>query len=186
MVVAFGHSFESVLEAAKLGSHWAWVAIYREIAGPVTGFLRARGVNDPEDAAGDVFFEISRSIGEFTGDEDSFHTRVFVMAHQRMVRDRHSERPPRSRLADRVLDRVRRDSGTPDFGMGDDVGEELRRAFETLSQDQRDILALRVVGALSVEQTAEVLNRGIDTVRSLQRKALAKVRRITPGEVVLS
>lgn len=184
--MAFDQSFGSALEAAKLGSHWAWVAIYREIAGPVTGFLRARGVNDPEDAAGDVFFEISRRINEFTGDEDSFHTLVFVMAHQRMVRDRHSVRPPRSRLADRVLDSVRRDAGTRDSVGGDEVGEELRRAFEALSQDQRDVLALRVVGALSIEQTAEVLNRGIDTVRSLQRKALARVRGITPAEVVLS
>lgn len=180
--MAFGQNFDSVLEAAKLGSHWAWAAIYREIAGPVTGFLRVRGVADPEDATADVFFEISRSIERFTGQEDSFHAFVFAIAHERMVQDRHSERPPRSRLADRVLDAIKRDAGAG-FDADDDISEAVRQSFEVLSQDQRDVLALRVVAGLSVEQTARVKNCGIDTVRWLQRKAIAKVRPTMPPEV---
>jgi RNA polymerase sigma-70 factor (ECF subfamily) len=53
-----------------------------------------------------------------------------------------------------------------------------------LNQDQRDVLALRVVAGLSVEQTAKVKKCGIDTVKLLQRKAMAKVRVIMPPEVV--
>lgn len=182
--MAFGQSFEAVLEAAKLGSRWAWAAIYREIAGSVTGFLRVRGVADPEDATADVFFEISRSIYQFTGDEDSFHAFVFAIAHERMVQDRHSERPPRSRLADRVLDRVKRDAGA---GVDSeyDIDGAVRRSFEVLTQDQRDVLALRVVAGLNVEQTAKVKNCGIDSVKLLQRRAMAKVRLIMPPEVAI-
>ena len=182
--MAFGQSFEAVLDAAKLGSRWAWAAIYREIAGPVTGFLRVRGVADPEDATADVFFEISRSIEGFTGQEDSFHAFVFAIAHERMVQDRHSVRPPRSRLADRVLDRVKRDADVgPDTNS--DADEAVRHSFEVLNQDQRDVLALRVVAGLSIEQTAKVKNCGTDTVKRLQRRAMAKARVIMPPEVAI-
>jgi len=53
------------MKDAKLGDAWAWAVIYREMAGPVTGFLRVRGVAAPEDAASDVFFEIARNIDRF-------------------------------------------------------------------------------------------------------------------------
>ena len=61
--MGLGPNFESVLGAARLGTDWAWAEIYRQIAGPVTGFLRARGVDDPLDAAGDVFFDVGANAG---------------------------------------------------------------------------------------------------------------------------
>jgi RNA polymerase sigma-70 factor (ECF subfamily) len=100
-----------------------------------------------------------------------------------MIEDRHSARAPRSRLADRVLDRIRRDTGVNEQPADDEITEEVRKAFRMLTQEQRDVLTLRVVGGLSVEQTAEVVERGVGTVKYLQRKALAKVGRIVPGEV---
>jgi len=180
--MAFEQSFESVLREAKLGSTGAWAEIYREIVGPVTGFFRARGVSEPEDTAHDVFFELSRNIDRFDGDEKSFRTLVFVIAHRRMIEDRHSARASRSRLADRVLDRIKRDAGVNEQPTDDEVTEEVRKAFQILTQEQRDVLTLRVVGGLSVEQTAEVVERGVGTVKYLQRKALAKVGGIVPGE----
>ena len=68
--MTLGHSFESVLDAAKLGAHWAWAVLYGEIAGPVTGFFRSRGVADPEEAAGDVFFELARGLTAFEESEE--------------------------------------------------------------------------------------------------------------------
>ena len=172
------------MKDAKSGDAWAWAVIYREMAGPVTGFLRVRGVAAPEDAASDVFFEIARNIDQFSGSEDTFQTLVFVIAYQRMAQDKHSLRPSRSRLADKALDRIKRDIEVMEPVAEGDMTEEVRRAFETLTQEQRDVLSLRVVGGLTVEQTAEVVHRDIGKVRSLQRKALAKVRRLTHAAVV--
>jgi len=184
--VALGHGFESALEAAKVGSDWAWAAIYREIAGPVTGFFRARGANDPDGALADVFFDISRDISRFDGDEGDFHTMVFKAAYSRLMEERYSDSPPRSQLADRVLDRIKRDAGPPEEPAAGNVDDALRRAFEMMTQDERDVMSLRVVGGLDVEQTASVINRGVDSVKSLQRKALNRIRRIKPPEVVLT
>ncbi len=38
------------------------------------------------------------------------------------------------------------------------------------------MLCLRIVAGLTVEQTAEVIGRSIASVKTLQRKALARIR----------
>ncbi len=180
--MTLGHSFESVLEAAKLGADWAWVALYGDIAGPVMGFFRSRGVADLEEAAGDVFLEVARELVDFEGNEESFRTFVFAIAYQRhLVESRYSNRRLRTVLADQALDRRQNGSETgavPVLGIPDEV----RQAFEILTPEQRDVLSLRIVAGLSVDQVAEVVNRGVKTVKALQTKGMAQVRAQIPGQ----
>ena len=49
--------------------------------------------------------------------------------------------------------------------------------FASLTKDQRDVLTLRVIADLTVEQTAQTLGKGIGAVKALQRRALASVKR---------
>ncbi len=185
--MTLGHSFESVMEAAKLGADWAWAVLYGEIAGPVTGFFRSRGVADPEEAAGDVFFELARGLMSFEGNEDSFYTFVFVIAYKRLlVENRYSNRKLRTVLADRVLDRLHDDAEVMGVIAEHQVPEEVRLALEILTPEQRDVLSLRIVGGLSIDQVAEVLNRGVKKVKAVQRRGMARVRSQLPAETVLA
>ncbi len=185
--MTLGHSFESVLEAAKLGADWAWAVLYGEIAGPVTGFFRSRGVADPEEAAGDVFFELARGLVSFEGSEEPFHTFVFVIAYKRLlVENRYSNRKLRTVLADRVLDRLHDDAEVIGVIAEHQVSEEVRLAFEILTPEQRDVLSLRIVGGLSIDQVAEVLNRGVRKVKTVQRRGMARVRGQLPTGAVLA
>ena len=178
------HGFESALDAAKLGAEWAWAVLYGEIAGLVMGFFRSRGVADPEEAARDVFFELARGLVDFEGSEKSFHTFVFVIAYKRLLVENHySNRRLRSVLADRVLDRLQDDAEVMGAFAMSEVPEDVQRAFEMLTPDQRDVLSLRIVAGLSVDQVAEVLNRGVKTVKILQRRGMARVRGRIPHEV---
>lgn len=175
--MSLGHSIDSVLDAAKLGADWAWSALYGEIAGPVMGFFRCRGVADPEEAAGDVFFEVARGLTDFEGGEESFRTFVFVLAYKRLlVENRYSTRRSRTVLADRVLDHLRADVEVMGVVDATEIPGEVRRAFEILTPDQRDVLTLRIVAGLSVDQVAEVLNRGAKAVSDLQRQGMGRVR----------
>jgi RNA polymerase sigma-70 factor, ECF subfamily len=184
--MTLGHSFDSVLDAAKLGADWAWAALYGEIAGPVMGFFRSRGVADPEEAAGEVFFQLARGLVDFEGSEESFRTFVFVIAYKRLlVETRYSNRRLRSVLADQVLDRVQYDAELMGGVAMSEVPEEVREAFEMLTPDQRDVLSLRIVAGLSVDQVAEVLNRGVNTIKALQRRGMARVRAQMPHEAAL-
>jgi RNA polymerase sigma-70 factor (ECF subfamily) len=177
-MVTMGHIFEDVLAAAKLGADWAWAVLYAEISGPVMGFLRCRGVSDPEEAAGDVFFELARAVDDFDGDEEEFRIVVFQLAHRRLLAEKHyGKGPPRSVLADQVLDRLQRDVAVMDKVADQEIPDEIRAAFQVLTPDQRDVLTMRVVSRLSIEQTAAVINRRIEDVRHIQRRALAQVRK---------
>lgn len=176
-VMSLGQSFESALDAAKLGADWAWAALYGEVAGPVMGFFRSRGVADPEEAAGDVFFELARDLIDFAGNEDSFRTLVFAIAYKRLlVENRYSNRRSRAVLADRVLSHLQADVEAMGVVAEIDVPENVRRAFEMLTPEQRDVLTLRIVAGLSVDQVGKVLNRGVKTVKDLQRRGVARVR----------
>lgn len=183
--VAIGVGFEPILEAARIGAEWAWSALYGEIAGPVTGFFRSRGVAEPESATGDVFFELSRNLLNFEGSEESFRTLVFTIAYQRLlVEEHHPRRNARSALADRVLDRLQSDIEVVIDDTDHAIPPDVRNAFEKLQPEQRDVLSLRVVAGLTTEQTAQVIGTTIDKVKAAQRTGLAAIRGSLPPPVM--
>ena len=53
-----------------------------------------------------------------------------------------------------------------------------------LTPDQRDVMLLRVVADLTVEQVAEVVGKPPGAVKALQRRALAALRRLVEAEGV--
>lgn len=169
--------FESVLEACKTGSQWAWAALYRDLAGPVTGYLASRGSSEPEDTASEVFLKVARSIHGFTGDESSFRSWIFVIAHrtlldERRTRSRHpspTELPPETGMSNWG-------GNVESEAVEQLITDELQAAFDRLTQSQRDVLGLRIIAGLTVEQTAEVLGKREGAVKALQRRALAAVQ----------
>lgn len=184
MVVTMSHTFDDVLAAAKVGADWAWAVLYAEISGPVMGFFRCRGVADPEEAAGDIFFELARVVDDFEGDEEEFRTTIFQLAYRRLLAEKHySQGHPLTALADRVLDRLRRDVAVMDAVVHEEIPEYIRAAFAVLTPEQRDVLAMRVVSHLSLEQTAAVIERRIDDVKAIQRVALSRIRGVLATEM---
>ena len=55
---------------------------------------------------------------------------------------------------------------------------EVLAAFGRLTEDQRAVLALRIIGGLSAEQTAEVLGRRAGAVRALQHRGLLALQQM--------
>jgi RNA polymerase sigma factor (sigma-70 family) len=172
-------SFPGLLQAARRGSEEAWAAIYRDLAPGVIGYLRAQRAADPESVAGDVFVEVVRDLHRFEGDRSQFRSWVFGIAHLRLLdaRRRASRRPVEAPLSN-------------DFAalgpMGDVEEEALlvlgsRRAvrwLNSLSSDQRDVLLLRILADLSVDQVATILHKRPATVRVLQHRGLARLRKL--------
>jgi len=171
-------AFSGIVDAAKAGAEWAWADLYRELAGPVTGYLRSRGAADPEDVASETFLQVARNIKTFDGDYESFRSWIFVIAHRRLLDSRRAiSRRPKTVSDDARLYVV------PDVQQVDDEAIDLvstarmEELFDRLTEDQRDVLALRVIGDLTVEQTADALGKGVGAVKALQRRALASVKR---------
>jgi RNA polymerase sigma factor (sigma-70 family) len=164
------------LEAARAGDSSGFDALFRAHANAVFGYLRARGVSDPEDLANEVFLRAFRNIHTMQGDATRFRSWLFGIAHNAAVDDvrRRRRRPAESPLDEQAA------------LAGGDVESEaitrlqselVRELLGQLAPDQRDVLLLRVVADLSVSQTAAVLDKSYEAVKALQRRGIAALRR---------
>ena len=184
-LVTIGESFDEVLAAAQADAPWAFERLYRSLAPQITGYLRLQGAPDPEDLAGEVFLGAFRRLGSFQGSEGQYRAWVFTIAHRRLVdeRRRASRRP---QLVHGGL------APAHDRGGGDVEEEALRRLSEErvrelcdeLAPAQRDVLLLRLVGGLTVEQVAESLGKSPGAVKALQRRGVVAIRHILSREGV--
>jgi RNA polymerase sigma-70 factor, ECF subfamily len=170
--------FAGLLQSARHGSEQAWIAIYRDLAPGVTAYLKAQRAPDPDDLAGEVFVEVVRDLHRFEGNRDQFHSWVFSIAHLRLL-------DSRRRVARRPVDPTPLQPLVDNGAVGDSEQEALARIgngaavalLDLLLPDQRDVLLLRIVCDLSVEQVARVLDKRPGTVRVLQHRGLARLRR---------
>jgi RNA polymerase sigma-70 factor (ECF subfamily) len=55
--------------------------------------------------------------------------------------------------------------------------ERVQALIDELAPDQRDVFLLRVLGDLSVAQTAAVLGKTYEAVKALQRRGAAALKR---------
>lgn len=169
--------FTSLLEAAREGSDAAWEELYNDLAPVVLGYLRANGAPDPEDTLSESFLQVARDIAKFEGDERGFRSWVFTIAHHRLIdARRHSARRPVELTAEPPEPPGRADDAA-DEALARIGVEQVQRILATLSEDQRAVLLLRVVGDLSVEDVAEAVGKRPGAVKALQRRGLAAVKR---------
>ena len=174
-----GLVFPELLGAAQAGHDWAWDRLVRAYGPAVLGYARSQGVAEPEELLGDVLVELVKGLRAFTGDEGNFRSWVFVIAHNRVVdvRRRASRRP----VAEWPDGHDPVDHGTP-AALAYDLGD-LQRVVDALPQGQRDVLLLRTVVGLSVEETAKALGKTLGTVRVAHHRALERLRQETSAGV---
>lgn len=145
--------------------------VYRQLAPAVLGYLRGQRLPDPEGVLGEVFFHVARSLHQFRGDEEALRRWVFTIARHRAVDDvRHRARRPET-------------TGTQPVdlpGPSDDAGldPDLLDALGRLNADQREVVALRFVADLPLEDVARITGRSVGAVKSMQLRGLAQLARI--------
>lgn len=182
----FDGQFDEVLKAAHRGKPWAFDRIFRALAPVVAAYLRAQGAAEPDDLTSEVFLGVLRNLHRFQGDEAQFRSWVFTIAHRRLLDERRriSRRPtldplteaPEPLAPDDVEDRVAQALAT----------ERVRALCEQLVPDQRDVLILRVVARLSIDQIAAALDKTPGAVKALQRRGFRALSRILqrPGAML--
>ena len=176
-------ALERVLVAAQAGAGWAFERLYDHLAPAVTRYLRLQGASDPESLANEVMLQVFRGLGTFEGGLPQLRSWVFTIAHRRGIDD-HRRRSARPRTSE--LDRQHQQ-------LGGDVEREAMDGIEDagvhamvggLTDDQRAVVLLRVVADLSVAEVADLLGKRPGAVKMLQRRGLARLRRIIEREGV--
>jgi RNA polymerase sigma factor (sigma-70 family) len=169
---------ERALAAARGGAEWAWREIYGSLAPAVTGYLRARGAPEPEDLAGEVFVQVVRDLPSFEGGASGFRAWAFTIARNRLLDDARGRARRPVTPAPRVeveSNEVGGDVETEAFARLD--LERVTAILASLSGDQRDVLLLRIVGDLTVDEVARVIGKRAGAVKQLQRRGLAAIRK---------
>jgi RNA polymerase sigma-70 factor (ECF subfamily) len=182
--VTLGPAFDGVLDAARTGADWAWTEIYRDLAPPILGYFRSHGAPEPEDMTSEVFVSMVRNLVNFQGSEEQFRSWVFVIVHRRLLdARRHLIRHPVSPMETEALERQAPTDAETE-ALNRVATEDVQRTFARLSDDQRDVLTLRVVGDLPLEEVARVLGKSLGAVKSLQHRGLQAVARILSERAV--
>jgi RNA polymerase sigma factor (sigma-70 family) len=178
-------AFEGVLHAAQANAGWAFTRLYESLAPAVTAYVRTQGVDDADDVVSEVFLAAFSRLGSFVGHEAQFRSWVFTIAHHRIVDSRRiSARRPRLESLDGVRHGLADVRSVEDDALSWVGLDHLRPVLERLTTDQREVLVLRVVADLSVEDVAEMMGRQPGAVRALQHRAVNALRRALVSEAV--
>jgi RNA polymerase sigma-70 factor (ECF subfamily) len=172
-----GDPMDVLVAAARTGDRAAFGRLWLELSPRAAGYLRSHGVADAEDVTSEVFLAVFRQVGRFTGGGAAFRALVFTVAHRRQV-DWHRQRARRGSWL--ALDDAGPDPATPSAesaALALLSEQHVVEVLGTLTADQRSVLALRVVAELSLEETAAVLGKDVGAVKSLQHRALTRLRR---------
>lgn len=184
-----GSVHPDALSAARAGAGWAFERIYEELAGPVAGYLRSQGVDDFDDETNEVFLRAFRAFRSFDGDAAALRSWIFTIAHHRIIDARRFRaRRPQTVPGDvgvagrEPLPTASGQSGASAASAADEAlaridEQQLLARLALLVPDQRDVLLLRFVADLSLEEVAVSMGRTIGAVKALQHRALAAVRR---------
>jgi RNA polymerase sigma-70 factor (ECF subfamily) len=152
-------------------------------------YLRVQEPGAADDLAGEVWVEVARGLGGFTGNETGFRAWLFTIARRRL-------REHRNRTLRRPIDSVpaeRLDRPAPEGADGDPAGLVIERldaqqaidlVVADLSHDQAEAVLLRVVAGLEVAQVARIMDRSPGSVRVLCHRALRRLAQRLPEGVL--
>jgi RNA polymerase sigma-70 factor (ECF subfamily) len=171
-------ALDQAVDAARDGDPEAFGRLWQELSPRVAAYFRAQGVPDHEDLTSEVFLAAFRQMRRFIGGGAAFRALLFSIAHHRHV-DWVRRQVRRGPIV--PWDELREDprtTGSAEEAALTGLGEQRVVALLTeLTPDQRAVVALRVLGELTLEETARVLGRDVGSVKSLQHRGLARLRR---------
>lgn len=171
---------ENLVRLARQGEPGAFEQLYESYFDRIYRYIvmKVRNRADAEDLTQQVFMKAYESIDAFRWRGVPFAAWLFRIAHNQVV-DHFRKRNRENTLP---LDEAMTQSG-PDF---DPVVIAERRmqvkqlidASGQLTEAQREVIALRFAGGLSVAETARAMGKSEGATKVLQHDALAKLRRI--------
>ena len=169
-----GPEADGLLARARSGHQQAWSSIVAEIGPVVRGLAAAKGVPDPDDLTQDVFVAVASRLGSFEGDWQAFRSWIFSIAYRQIVnrwraKDKETVQLPGYLVEPGALSLE--DEVITNAAAGDALA-----ALEVLSDDERDVILLRVLGGLDTAEVSQVVGKRQGNIRVIQTRALKKLR----------
>jgi RNA polymerase sigma-70 factor (ECF subfamily) len=176
--------FAPVLSAAQDGAQWAIAVLWRDLHPRLLRFLRGLDPAAAEDVEADTWLIAARDLPTFRGGEQEFRAWMFTIARNRLIdaRRRDARRPSVATPPEAFHERPADDdpSVTALDLLSADAAVALVR--ECLPPLQAEVILLRVLGGLGVDEVAAMLGKRPGNVRVLQHRGLRRLaERISAG-----
>jgi RNA polymerase sigma-70 factor, ECF subfamily len=175
----------SLVGAARRGEESAWESLYRGLYPRLRAYLSRRvGFEHAEDAVNETMARAVAGIDRFELTQAGFDGWVFGIA-RRVAADQHRSAARRQRQGEagqRVAAAMISVDSPDEPLMVSQDHEDIRACFSRLSQKDQELLELRVVAQLSIEQVANILEMRPGAVRTAQSRALSRLRRLMSVE----
>jgi len=170
---------EHLLQEARRGYRMAVGQIYEKYMEPIYQFARLRvgDAHTAEDITSNVFLTLVKTLQEGKGPRTNLRAWLFQVARNQ-VYDHYKRDEP---LPIETLDQW--------FAAPEDINPELqvlqsldietiRNTIRQLAPDQQEVLLLRFDQQLSLKETADIVGKKINTVKTIQLRALTRLRKL--------
>jgi RNA polymerase sigma-70 factor (ECF subfamily) len=170
---------ETLIARCRTGDELAWEAFVRQFQGRVYGLARTYVADSEEaaDLAQDIFIRLFETRKRWVSGQE-FTPWMFRVARNLAVdflRRRKVRRPAVSVAADEVALPADPGTGPEALAIGESRRGLVRAALARISAMSREVLVLRDIHGLSVEEAARVLGVPTGTVKSRASRARAEL-----------
>ena len=170
-------AIERFVAEAQSGDEWAFGVIFDHYHEPVYRFIasRVQRPSDAEDLTQLVFVKALEALPRYEARGVPFGGWLFRLARNTVidfVRTRHEHAG-----LDAVVERAHGDAGPDEIAMLRQELDAVRLALQSLTDEQQEAIALRFFAGLSAREAAEAMDKQEGTVRGLQFRAIAALRR---------
>ena len=172
-----GAADDPLVFAAKRGDGPSLAILFRDLHPRINRYLRAQEPTAADEIEGDVWEAIARGLGDFTGSQRDFAAWAFTIARRRVVDQRRQRARRRTDVTDPATLREFLAPDVPDVEAVERLAaqEAVGLITQVLSEEQADVVLLRVLGGLDAATVGEVLGRTENWVWVTQHRALREL-----------
>jgi RNA polymerase sigma-70 factor (ECF subfamily) len=170
-------ALQRLVEASRAGDGEAFGQLFDHFHSPLYRYIasRVQRPSDAEDLTQLVFVKALEGLPRYESRGVPFGGWLFRLARNTVidfVRTRHEHAE-----LDAIGERGDGDAGPDDIAVFREDVSAVAAALASLTDEQREAIALRFFGGLSAREAAEAMGKQEGTVRGLQFRAIAALRR---------
>ncbi len=166
------------IKKAQEGDSAVIGALFEEYHASIFRYLyyKVGDFHTAEDLASEVFLRMIRSLVHFQPSSISFQAWLFQIARNLAI---DHFRAQKIRISTHLDDQIVTSHENTERAVENNMdSEHLRLALDHLSDDQRDVIIMRFIAGMPITETAQTLHKSEDSIKGLQRRALANLRQV--------
>lgn len=165
-------NIDTLIELAQQGRRDAIAKLYELFVERIYRYIayRVDSSHDAEDLTAEVFVKMVEGLPQYTPSGVPFEAWLYRIASARVIDyRRRSNRRPSTELNENLSD----DADSPEENVQSQQEiREVQQALALLNDEQQTVLTLRFVERKSHQEVADILNKTVSAVKSIQHRAL--------------